>query len=77
MLWVNTANTIKRAAFYYTTRRQLVSLSAEQLKDLAITREDAKNEAGKSSITAVVKALFAERQNSKKELQHSNKSGRS
>lgn len=72
MLWVNMFNIIKQAAIKYASRQQLALLSDEQLKDIAITREEAKAEANKSSITGVIKVLFCALKTNEEELQWSN-----
>jgi uncharacterized protein YjiS (DUF1127 family) len=72
MLWVNTFNIIKQAANNYTSRQQLALLSDEQLKDIDITREEAKAEANKSSILEVIKVLFYALKTNEEELQWSN-----
>ena len=60
MLWGKIVDKIQYIKFSCTTRRELSELSEQQLQDIGITREEAQIEAGKSSISGVIKTLFSE-----------------
>ena len=61
MLYANAKvlNKIKQFGFNYITRRQLASLSKQQLDDIGISHEEAQLEFAKSTIKSLLTDIFS------------------